>query len=133
VAKNSYKAAAVQRAFLDADERFKNVVTRYSGRVGSALAYSSRSSGGSVLKEVLVSDDLSLLLCLSLTLSSSQMFGLCIESPPRKLSQDSEGPGFEGTNERHWSVESDERGPHPLHLSLTHSPTPDRPPVLPIW
>jgi hypothetical protein len=53
VAKNSYKAAAVQRAFLDADERFKNVVTRYSGRVGSALAYSSRSSGGSVLKEVL--------------------------------------------------------------------------------
>jgi hypothetical protein len=47
VAKNCFNALAVQKVFLEAHEKFKNVVTRYSGRAGSALA-----KGGSVIDEV---------------------------------------------------------------------------------
>mmetsp|Transcript_17019 Transcript_17019/g.28390 ORF Transcript_17019/g.28390 Transcript_17019/m.28390 type:complete len:1248 (-) Transcript_17019:206-3949(-) len=47
VAKNCFNALAVQKVFLEAHDRFKNVVTRYSGRAGSALA-----KGGSVLDKV---------------------------------------------------------------------------------
>jgi hypothetical protein len=54
VAKNCYNAASVQRAFVEANERFKNTVTRYSGRAGSALAGSMSSRGGSFIGEVRV-------------------------------------------------------------------------------
>ena len=53
VAKNCYNAASVQRAFVEANERFKNAVTRYSGRAGSALAV-GRSSSGGFIREVRV-------------------------------------------------------------------------------
>ena len=54
MAKNCYNAACVQRAFQEANDRFKNFVIRYSGRVGSALANSYLSSGGSVITEACV-------------------------------------------------------------------------------
>jgi hypothetical protein len=49
VAKNCFNALAVQRVFLEAHDKFKNVVTRYSGRAGSAL---SLAKGGSVIDDV---------------------------------------------------------------------------------
>lgn len=52
VAKNCYNAAFVQRAFVEANERFKNTVTRYSGRAGSALAGAKSTRGGSFIREV---------------------------------------------------------------------------------
>jgi hypothetical protein len=112
----------VQRAFLDADEKFKNVVTRYSGRVGSALAYSSRSSGGSVLKEV---PDLSLL-CLIPPPSLSKMFGLCLDTPVAV----SGTALLDNVNqERHSSMESEDKSEgesaDPTSLSLP-------PPSLPL-
>lgn len=48
VAKYCFNALAVQRAFLEAHDKFKNVVTRYSGRAGSALATKS----GSIIDEM---------------------------------------------------------------------------------
>ena len=49
VAKNCFNAQSVQKAFLEAHDRFKNVVTRYSGKAGSAL---SLAQGESVIKVV---------------------------------------------------------------------------------
>ena len=52
VAKNCYNAASVQRAFVGANERFKNTVTRYSGRVGSALAGGVSKTRRGFIKDV---------------------------------------------------------------------------------
>lgn len=49
VAKNCFNAPSIQRVFLEAHERFKSVVTRYSGRAGAAL---SLEKGGNVIDQV---------------------------------------------------------------------------------